>query len=123
MIDQRGTFTNNPISHPMEHLQILLGECLDRHKAHRGTRCGFINCFSIDSVVLGAFYEGFDETRVDQANSTPMGLKLTSPVVGAGTCFHGHNCRVQALHGLKEFCPAELAGNDLTVSSDPVDMK
>jgi hypothetical protein len=86
---------HQPLPPPMQRLQILLCDGLDRHQAHGGTRHGFGDRFGSPQIVFVRFPIRGHKLGRHQADLVPMLPKATCPVMGTAAGFHANARRGQ----------------------------
>jgi hypothetical protein len=88
LIDEGRARFHQPLTDPMQGLEVLLRDLLDRHEAHRRPGNGLPNGFGIRHIVLVRFDIGFDKLGRHQLYGMPILAKAPRPIVGASTGLH-----------------------------------
>ena len=92
-IDQGRPPPPEPFAHPVEGLEVLLGDVCDRHKAHRRPRHRFGDRFGIPQIVLVRFHVRFHKLWRHQLDLMAVRSKAARPGMGATAGFHPHKRR------------------------------
>ena len=90
LVDLGGAPLNTETAHPMERLDILLLDTLERHQAPVRPLHGLANRLGIHCVVLVRFHVRFDELRGHQAHLVTDVAKHPRPMVHAAARVHRH---------------------------------
>src|SRR5215510_9912193 len=102
------------LTHPMERLDVLLVNVLDRHKPHGGPCHRFANPFGITHVIFMRLAIGLDKLRRHELDFVPMFAKASRPVMCPATGFHADEHRGQLRSTGYQVMPGQaLAQDDL----------
>lgn len=82
LINECGSLCNEPAPHLVQELDVLLGDLLDRHKAHGGPGYRFGNRFRIVKVIFICFHIGFQELGCHELHPVPSLHEDPCPMVG-----------------------------------------
>ena len=83
VVDQRRAPAHHLLPSPMQRLDVLLLDALDRHEAHVRTLDRFANRLGIARIVLGALDARSNEFRMDQPDLDTELAEPSAPMVGA----------------------------------------
>jgi len=109
---------------PVQALEILLRNPLDRHETHVGALNRFADRFGVNFVVLVAFDVRLNELRRDQPDVMIKLAKFPGPMMSASTSFHAHETGLQSHHELCQLFPCQrLSEHRLSMRSNAVQVK
>src|SRR5271170_3452476 len=86
LVDHRSSSYHQPVSHPVQRLQVQLIVGLDRNEAHVVAIYCFGNRLGIDKVVLVRLHKGFYELSWDQLHIVALCSQRTAQKMCSRTC-------------------------------------
>src|SRR5450631_937981 len=112
LVDDGRSLVDQELAQPMQRLNTLLLNSLDRHEAHGGPACSFDDGLGIVAIVLVGLHERRNVLRADESYVDAVPLQSTSPVMGRAAGFHHDELRTQSSDRLEQRRTADLGAMD-----------
>ena len=93
LVDDAGALADQPLTHPMQRLQVELLGCLGGNKFHRRTLYRLRNRFAVAEVILLSFCIRPDVFRRHQPRIMAERLQFAAQVMCTNTSFHPDQAR------------------------------
>lgn len=97
-INQSRPCADEPFTHPVQRLDILLVDVFGRHKAHGRPRHGFRDNLGVTHIILVRLDKGLDELGCQELDVVPMLAEAPGPVMRPAAGFDTDAYRGQLRH-------------------------
>src|SRR5215471_13237842 len=113
-VDQGRPLADQPLTHPVQRLDILLVDLLDGHKAHRRPRHRFRDRLGVTHIILVRLDKGLDELGCQELDCVAMLAEAPSPVMRPAAGFQADEYWRQLRYKGHQVMPRQaLAQDDL----------
>jgi len=123
-IDQSRPLADEPLTYPVQRLDILLVDVLDGNKAHGRPCHRFSNGLGIAHVVFVRLHVGLNKLGRHEFDLVALVAQLACPVMGSATGLHADGHRGQLRHkGYQSMARQPLAPHNLSPGVSPHEVK
>src|SRR5450755_1255086 len=112
LVDDGRSLVDQQLAQPMQCLDILLLDGLDRHEAHRWPARSFNNRLGVVAIVLVGLHERRNVLRADESYVDAVPPQSASPVMGRAAGFHHDELRTQSSDRFEQRRAADLGAMD-----------